>query len=138
MNKNNKISVIKEDTGWYVATDIATGVASQGKTYESAVSNLEEALELYYENTTDCKDKSKESIVDQLYGVASNLDYKTLDDVRDDRLRKYVEPSVNSMARVALANESLRFVENAMNNSNRSLDSFRTERLSKYETVDWH
>lgn len=32
--------------------------------------------------------------------------------------------------------ESLRFVENAMNNSNRSLDSFRAERLSKYETVD--
>ncbi len=66
MNKNDKISVIKEDTGWYVATDIATGVASQGKTYESAVMNLEEALKLYYENTTVSNTKF-ETEVDRLF-----------------------------------------------------------------------
>lgn len=44
------VYVTQEDNGWYVATDIATGVASQGKTYESAVANLKEALELYYED----------------------------------------------------------------------------------------
>ncbi len=51
---NNKIicSVVitQEDTGWYVATDVATGVASQGKTYEESLNNLREALELYYED----------------------------------------------------------------------------------------
>ena len=44
------VYVTQEDTGWYVATDIATSVASQGETYESAMANLKEALELYYED----------------------------------------------------------------------------------------
>ncbi len=44
------VYVTQEDTGWYVATDIASGVASQGKTYESSLTNLKEALELYYED----------------------------------------------------------------------------------------
>ncbi len=44
------IVVVQEDTGWYVATDVATGVASQGQTYEESLNNLKEALELYYED----------------------------------------------------------------------------------------
>lgn len=44
------VFVTQEDTGWYVATDIATSVASQGKTYEESLANLKEALELYYED----------------------------------------------------------------------------------------
>ena len=44
------VVVTQEDTGWYVATDIATGVASQGQTYETSLNNLKEALELYYED----------------------------------------------------------------------------------------
>ena len=51
---NRKITcsvvVIQEDTGWYVAKDVATSVASQGKTYEETMLNLKEALELYYED----------------------------------------------------------------------------------------
>ena len=51
---NNRIIcsvvVTQEDTGWYVATDVATRVASQGKTYEESLNNLKEALELYYED----------------------------------------------------------------------------------------
>ncbi len=42
------IAVSKEDN-WYVATDIQTQVASQGKTAEEAISNVKEALELYFE-----------------------------------------------------------------------------------------
>ncbi len=44
------VVITEEDTGWYVATDVATSVASQGKTYEEALNNLKEALELYYED----------------------------------------------------------------------------------------
>ena len=44
------VVVTEEVNGWYVATDVATDVASQGKTYEEALYNLKEALELYYED----------------------------------------------------------------------------------------
>lgn len=43
-----QIKVTKEEN-LYVATDVASGVASQGTTVETALSNLKEALELYYE-----------------------------------------------------------------------------------------
>ena len=43
-----QVYVTKEEN-WYVATDIASSVASQGKTMEEALANLKEALELYYE-----------------------------------------------------------------------------------------
>lgn len=42
--------VITKEEKYYVATDIASDVASQGLTVESALSNLKEALELYYED----------------------------------------------------------------------------------------
>lgn len=45
-----KVYVTKEEN-WYVATDIATGVASQGTTMDSALANLKEALELYFEDS---------------------------------------------------------------------------------------
>ena len=47
-----QVIVVKEDD-WFVATDIVSGIASQGKTIESALSNLKEALELYYEEDAD-------------------------------------------------------------------------------------
>lgn len=43
------VYIIKDDD-WYVATDIASSVASQGKTMEESLANLKEALELYYED----------------------------------------------------------------------------------------
>ncbi len=43
------VAIVQEEN-WYIATDIVSGVASQGKTIEDALSNLKEALELYYED----------------------------------------------------------------------------------------
>lgn len=42
--------IIQKEDNWYVATSIETGVASQGQTIDEAISNLKEALELYYED----------------------------------------------------------------------------------------
>ena len=42
--------VITKEEKYYVATDIASNVASQGLTIESALANLKEAIELYYED----------------------------------------------------------------------------------------
>lgn len=42
---------IQGEENRYVATSIETGVASQGKTIDEAISNLSEALSLYFENT---------------------------------------------------------------------------------------
>lgn len=40
-----------KDDGWWVATDIPTGVTSQGETREDALANLDEAVELYEDDT---------------------------------------------------------------------------------------
>jgi predicted RNase H-like HicB family nuclease len=48
-NMTRQVVITKEEK-YYVATDIASNVASQGLTVESALSNLKEALELYYED----------------------------------------------------------------------------------------
>ena len=42
--------IIQKEGSWYVATDILSGVASQGKTIDEATENLREALSLYYED----------------------------------------------------------------------------------------
>ena len=42
--------LLTEEENWFVATDINTGVASQGKSFSEAMDNLREALELYYED----------------------------------------------------------------------------------------
>ena len=42
--------VIQKEDNWFVATDIVSGVASQGETIDEATSNLKEALSLYYED----------------------------------------------------------------------------------------
>ena len=39
--------VILQEEGWYIAKDPNSGVASQGKSIDEAISNLNEALELY-------------------------------------------------------------------------------------------
>ncbi len=41
---------IQKEENQYVATDIQSGVASQGKTMEESIVNLKEALERYYED----------------------------------------------------------------------------------------
>lgn len=40
--------IVQKDDNWYVAKCLENSVASQGKTVEEAISNLKEALELYY------------------------------------------------------------------------------------------
>ena len=42
--------VIQQEENWYVATDIVSGVASQGKSIDESLANLKEALLLYYED----------------------------------------------------------------------------------------
>ncbi len=42
--------IIQKEENWYVATDVVSGVASQGKTLDEARENLREALSLYYED----------------------------------------------------------------------------------------
>ena len=41
---------IQKEDDWFVATDIVSGVASQGKTMDESLENLQEALSLYYED----------------------------------------------------------------------------------------
>lgn len=50
--------IIQKEENWYVATDAVSGVASQGKTIDESLSNLKEALELYYENNLPETDPS--------------------------------------------------------------------------------
>ena len=55
--ERNKMSVkctviIQKEENWYVATDLTSGVASQGKSIDESLANLKEALLLYYENNT--------------------------------------------------------------------------------------
>ena len=46
-----KITVIvQQEENWYVAKCLENNVASQGKTIEEALSNLKEAIALYYED----------------------------------------------------------------------------------------
>ena len=49
----NFTAVIKKEDNWYVAVCAENDVASQGKTIEESIENLKEALELYYESSTE-------------------------------------------------------------------------------------
>ena len=42
--------IIQKEDSWYIATDVVTGVASQGKTIDESMANLKEALALYFED----------------------------------------------------------------------------------------
>lgn len=48
--------IIQKEENWYVATDISSGVASQGKSIDESLENLKEALSLYYEDNTPSED----------------------------------------------------------------------------------
>ncbi len=43
-------AIIQKEDDWYVAKCVENNVASQGKTIEEAISNLTEAIQLYYED----------------------------------------------------------------------------------------
>jgi len=46
-------AVIQQEDDWYVAKCLENDVCSQGKSIDEAMSNLKEALELFYEDTED-------------------------------------------------------------------------------------
>ena len=52
------VSIIKDD-GWYVASCLENHVTSQGKTRGEALANLQEALELYYEDNYEVPSANK-------------------------------------------------------------------------------
>ena len=56
--------IIQKEENWYVAKCIDNNITSQGKTIESALANLKEALELYVQ--TESYDKPKEIFVTTL------------------------------------------------------------------------
>ncbi|GMO35771.1 MAG: hypothetical protein Ta2B_15910 [Termitinemataceae bacterium] len=41
--------IIQKDDNWYVATCLENNIASQGKTIDTAIENLKEAVSLFYE-----------------------------------------------------------------------------------------
>jgi len=43
-------AIIQKEDDWYVAKCVENNVASQGRTIEEAISNLTEAIQLYYED----------------------------------------------------------------------------------------
>lgn len=45
------VYVVKEEE-WFVAQDIVSGIASQGKSVPEALANLREALVLYYQDVS--------------------------------------------------------------------------------------
>ena len=44
-------AIIKKEGGWFTARSLELGVTSQGKTIEAAKKNLQEAVELYLEDS---------------------------------------------------------------------------------------
>lgn len=46
-------AIVWKEDNWYIAKCLEVEVASQGKTKEKALSNLQEALELYFENDSE-------------------------------------------------------------------------------------
>ncbi len=54
--------LIWNEESWYVAKDIETNVASQGKNRDEAKANLKEALELYFDGNDELSDNSNTPI----------------------------------------------------------------------------
>lgn len=55
MNKPNLISVVWKEGKYFVSQCLNVDVSSFGKTKKEALKNLEEALELYFEDTKQIK-----------------------------------------------------------------------------------
>ena len=58
--KEHKMSaIIMKDGKWYTSYNPETGVASQGRTQQSAIKNLKEAVELYLEDDAELPQKTE-------------------------------------------------------------------------------
>lgn len=49
--------IIWKEEGWYIITEVFTGVTTQGKTIEEAIENIKEAVELYLEEMPEIKEE---------------------------------------------------------------------------------
>ncbi|PSP78507.1 type II toxin-antitoxin system HicB family antitoxin [Halobacteriales archaeon QS_1_68_20] len=47
MSAGHEIRLLENDDGWWTATDVEAGVASQGETRQEALANLDEAVALH-------------------------------------------------------------------------------------------
>ena len=65
MSYKTNVLITKEDD-WYVASSVETNVVSQGRTVEESITNLKEALELYFEDNTDFKLNNNECLLTSL------------------------------------------------------------------------
>ena len=54
-NRMKRSVVITKEDDWYVARDVVSQVASQGRSLEESIENLKEALALYYEEQPEEK-----------------------------------------------------------------------------------
>ena len=72
MRNMSRNVVIVQEEDWYIATDIISGVASQGHTIDDAIFNLKEALELYYE---DDEESLRESSCKKVFITTLELDH---------------------------------------------------------------
>ena len=54
--------VISQDENWYVAKCLENNIASHGKTVDESLSNLKEALELYFEDNKDIPEAKQQFI----------------------------------------------------------------------------
>lgn len=58
-----KVTVlVQKEDDWYVAKCIDNNIVSQGKTIEESLSNLREALELYFEDEKP-EEKDKQTLI---------------------------------------------------------------------------
>lgn len=52
MHRTIQVNIYPGEQGWYVAEAVHLPVVSQGKTYDEAIKNIREALELHLEGET--------------------------------------------------------------------------------------
>ena len=66
MKSNNLHTIVWKEDHLYVARAPEVNVASQGKTHAEAISNLKEALELYFEDSNESIPQIEEVEVEQV------------------------------------------------------------------------
>ena len=52
-------TVVWKEDKWYIIKEVVTGVTTQGRTIEEAISNIKEAVELYLEEMPEMKKEMK-------------------------------------------------------------------------------
>lgn len=66
MNQTNFHATIWKEENLYIARCLEVNVTSQGKSHNEAVSNLKEALELYFEDSNESVPEIREVEVEEV------------------------------------------------------------------------